>query len=275
MRKIIRSTIDEFPTIANFARTIRDQLDRRDPPRTTPWGFKLAGNDNMASGCFEVVETQVVRRLLQDVDVLINIGANIGYYCCHALCLGKPVIAVEPIPRNLYYLMNNLRINGWANHAEVFPVALSSEPGILEMYGGQTGASLIKGWANIPESYVTLVPVLTLDRILHETADGIRTLILVDIEGAELGLLHGASRTLALQPSPIWMMEISSVEHQPTGVAFNPNFKKTFEVFFDNGYTAKMADEKMSEFQMDDINHYVNNKETLGTHNFIFKKSKS
>ena len=275
MRKIIRSAIDEFPTIANLARSIRDQLDRRDTARTTPWGFKLAGNVNMASGCFEVVETQVVRRLLQDVDILINIGANIGYYCCHALSLGKPVIAVEPIPRNLYYLMNNLRINGWANHVEVFPVALSAEPGILEMYGGQTGASLIKGWANIPESYVTLVPVLTLDRILHETADGKRALILVDIEGAELGLLHGASRTLARQPSPIWMMEISSVEHQPAGIGFNPNFKKTFEVFFGNGYTAQMADEKMSEFQIDDVNRYVENKGTLAIHNFIFRKPES
>ena len=275
IRKMIRSGIEEFPSVANYLRTTRDLLDRRHRALTTPWGFKLAGNDDMALGRFEVVETQIVRNLLQDVDILINVGANIGYYCCHALSFGIPVIAVEPIPRNLWYLMRNLRTNGWEQHAEVFPVALSSEPGILEMYGAKTGASLIKGWANVPDSYVSLVPVLTLDRILGETVYGKRSLILVDIEGAELSLLHGAIKTLALHPSPLWMMEISSVEHQPVGVQFNPGFKKTFEIFFNSGYSAKTADNKMQEIYMADVNRFVENRESLCTHNYIFTKSSS
>jgi len=47
--------------------------------------------------------------------------------CCHALSLGKRVIAVEPIARNVYYLLKNLRDNGWANQAEVYPVALGQK----------------------------------------------------------------------------------------------------------------------------------------------------
>lgn len=101
-KRLIRAGIDRAPQLALFLRNTRDLLDRRNPPLPTPWGFQLAGHAGMSSGKFEPEETRVVRDCLQDVDVLVNVGANIGYYCCHALSLGKPVIAVEPIARNLF-----------------------------------------------------------------------------------------------------------------------------------------------------------------------------
>ncbi len=36
------------------------------------------------------------------------------------------------------YLLKNLRDNGWANQAEVYPVALGQNTDILEIYGGDT-----------------------------------------------------------------------------------------------------------------------------------------
>lgn len=81
----------------------------------------------MAAGTFEPAETQLVRELLQDADILVNVGANVGYYCCHVLSIGKSVIAVEPIGRNLHYLLRNIHQNRWSAQAEVFPVALSAE----------------------------------------------------------------------------------------------------------------------------------------------------
>ena len=135
-RRLIRLGIHRAPNLALFLRNTRDLLDRRDPPRPTTWGFQLAGNTAMSSGDFEPEETRIIRGLLQDVDILVNVGANIGYYCCHALSLGKPVIAFEPIARNLYYLLQNLRTNGWSDQAAVYPVALGSAAGILEMWGG-------------------------------------------------------------------------------------------------------------------------------------------
>jgi tRNA G37 N-methylase Trm5 len=90
----------------------------------TPWGFKLAGNAAMVQGIFEPAETKLVRNILQNVDILVNVGANIGYYCCHALSMGKQVIAFEPIERNLRYLCKNIKNNGWTG-AEVYPMALA------------------------------------------------------------------------------------------------------------------------------------------------------
>ncbi len=101
MKNTIKSIVERFPAMALFYRNTRDFLDQRHPPRNPPWGFSFAGHDAMADGNFEPDVTKVVRRLLADEDVLVNVGANVGYYCCHALSMGKPVIAVEPNKQKL------------------------------------------------------------------------------------------------------------------------------------------------------------------------------
>ena len=271
LKKLIKSIVEPFPYAAKFLRDLRDLLDRRQPPETTPWGFKLCGDTQMASGKFEPIETDLVRDLLKDADVFVNVGANIGYYCCHALSAGKPCLAVEPISRNIYYLLRNIQINGWEEMAEVFPVAAGSSTSILSIWGGGTGASLIKGWASIPEGYVTQVPVLPLDRIALTAIAGKRALILVDVEGAEYFMLMGAKEILSLSPRPLWMMEITASENQPQGVQINPNFEKTFDVFFDSGYRAFLANGTDIEVTRDDIRAAVQNKRSLNAYNFIFR----
>jgi FkbM family methyltransferase len=271
LKKFLRKLLEYFPATIQFLRNSRDLIDQRAPAKTTPWGFTLAGHDGMAAGTFEPEETALVRKLLQEADVFINVGANVGYYCCHALSLGKPVIAVEPIARNLHYLLANIRNNGWTGRAEVFPVALGEKADILQMWGGGTGASLVKGWASTPESYVTQVPILSLDRVLGDAINGKRALILVDIEGAELMMLQGAAQTLRNEPRPIWIMEVSTTEHQPAGTSMNPNFAKTFDMFFDQGYRAFTADIESQEIRKVDIDNVLAHVVRLGTHNFIFR----
>lgn len=272
IRNLIKSIVERFPALALFYRNTRDLLDQRHPSRKTPWGFRFSGHDDMAAGNFEPEETKVVRRLMADVDVLVNIGANVGYYCCHALSMGKPVIAVEPNTRNLHYLLKNIQNNGWANQAEVFPVALGTGADILQMWGGGTGASLVKGWAGIPESYVTQVPILSLDRVLGNTLRGKKALILVDIEGAEFMMLQGSKQALVNEPRPIWLMEISSTEHQPAGTTMNPSFAKTFELFFAQGYRTFTADEAALEITPEIVQKVVAGSGKLETHNFVFIK---
>ncbi len=269
----IRSIIERIPALAIFYRNMRDLLDQRKAPSRTSWGFSFAGHDAMAQGSFEPQETKEVLSLLAEAEVFVNIGANVGYYCCHALKMGKPVIAVEPNIRNLHYLLKNIHNNGWAKLAEVFPVAMGSGADILKMWGSGTGASLVKGWAGIPESYVTQVPILSLDRVLGNSLCDKKALILVDIEGAEFMMLQGAMQALINEPRPIWMMEISSIEHQPAGISMNPDFAKTFELFFSKGYRAFTADEERMEITRDVVAQVAKGQQKIGTHNFLFKAS--
>jgi len=268
---IIKPIVEHFPKIARIYRSLRDQLDIMEEPKLTPWGFKLAGNLAMTEGIFEPLETELVRKILKDVDVLVNVGANVGYYCCHALSMGKSVIAFEPIERNLQLLCKNIKANGWEN-AEIFPVALSNKIEILEIYGGKTGASLVKGWAGILESYKVLVPSLTMDVVLHNRLQGIKSLILVDIEGAEKLMLEGATKILTNDPPPIWVVEITSKELQPLGVKINPNFKITFDIFFQHGYQAFDLEQSMSPMTKELVEKIFTGKVNFNSNNFLFSK---
>lgn len=271
IKRVLRAPLMALLAVIQLLRDVRDLLDRRASAKVTPWGFALAGHESMATGTFEPDETAIVRKLLEEVDVLVNVGANVGYYCCHSLSLGKPVIAIEPIARNLHYLLANIRNNGWSSRAEIFPVAVGSGASILDMWGGGTGASLVKGWAAIPETYVTQVPVLTLDRILGETLQGRRALILVDVEGAEYMVLQGAVNVLDNDPKPIWMMEITVMEHQPEEVKVNPKLVDTFDIFYRAGYRAFSADSAEVEITCEEVLEASRGGDRLRTHNFVFK----
>lgn len=266
----LRPLVERFPRIASIYRGMRDQLAVMEEPIATPWDFSLAGNATMAEGSFEPEETELIRTILKDVDVLINVGANVGYYCCHALSMGKAVIAFKPIHRNLRYLCANIKTNGWS--CEIYPIALSNGVGVLEIFGGGTGASLVKGWAGIPESYVTLVPYSTMDLVLGTRLKGKKVLVVMDVEGAEKWVLEGSSKMLANDPKPIWLVEIVTKDHQPLGVEMNPNFTSTFQMFFKNGYQAFEADQYMHPITMDDVDLVARGNLKFDFHNFLFRE---
>jgi FkbM family methyltransferase len=266
-----RPIVERFPVIAMGYRHMRDNKRIRDDATETPMGFKLIGNSVMETGVFEQEETKIVTRVLEKVDIVINIGANIGYYCCLSLQREKQVVAFEPIVSNLRYLYHNVRANHWQDRIEVFPIALSNRVGIIEIFGGGTSASLVKGWAGTPEEYVQCVPTSTLDTVLGRRFDGRRCLVIVDIEGAEKFMLEGAKLLLSQEPKPIWMVEIAVSEHQPNGIAINPHLLSTFQIFWRMGYEAWTVDKRLHLVHPDEVESTVKSgKDRLLAHNFLF-----
>jgi len=270
---LMKPLVERFPLIADLYRSLQYKRILKKPPTLTSWGFKLAGNPSMEQGTFEPVETKVIRNILDEIDVLVNVGANIGYYCCHALSMDKSVIAFEPIQQNLRFLSQNIKSNNWSG-VEIYPIALSNEIGILEIYGGGTGASIIKGWAGTPNNYVRLVPSSTMDVVLGTRLQEKKVLILIDVEGAEKAVLEGANKMLAMEPKPIWLVEIMANEHQPDGVAMNPDFKSIFQLFFQKGYQAFSVDGDMGLVTMDQVELILEGNLKPTTHNYIFCESK-
>jgi FkbM family methyltransferase len=266
-----KPVVERIPWLAAFYRQIRDNRLYTGEPQMTPMGFKLIGNREMERGEFERHERQLVELLLDAAEVVINVGANIGYYCCTASQRGKHVVAFEPMPANLFHLYRNIQANGWEQQIEVFPLALADHVGLVEIFGGGTGASLIRGWAGTPESRVTTVPVSTLDHVLGHRFSNQRCLLIVDIEGAEGALLRGASSYLEREPKPIWMVEISITEHQPRGVLLNPHLMETFQGFWSRGYRSYAIGPRLRPVRESDIETIVATEvDHLGSHSFLF-----
>ena len=268
---LVKPVAERFPRVATTYRLLRDSRRLPGDARPTPRGFEFIGNRSMEQGTYESDVARIVTKCLKRVDVFINIGANIGYYCCIALSNAKHTIAFEPIELNLRYLYKNIRANNWQNDIEVFPLALSNTVGLTEIYGGSTGASLIKGWAGTPEHYVRLVPTSTLDTVIGGRLSGKRCLILADIEGGEQSMLQGAGRMLSSEPKPIWLLEVSVAEAKYGGLEVNPNLLATFDIFRENGYeawTVNSHPRPVSSKELDDIAETGH--DTLRTHNFLF-----
>jgi FkbM family methyltransferase len=224
----------------------------------------------MEAGTFEQEEVKLVRTLLPSVDLVVNVGANAGYYVCLCAQHGTPVVAFEPLPLNLRLLYRNLAANGWLDRAEILPLALADRIGVADLFGSQTGASLVAGWAGTTTVLHTPVPLNTLDAMIGHRLAGRQTLILVDIEGAELGMLRGAVGVLRQQPRPWWLVEICVDENQPGGRTINPHLSETFQLFWDLGYRTVTADDARREITPTEVKATIAaGRNTLGHHNFL------
>jgi FkbM family methyltransferase len=198
---------------------------------------------------------------------MVDVGANFGHYTCLASTRGIPVVAIEPLPSNLRVLYQNIRDNRLRD-VQVHPVAVGAEPGLLTLFGSGTGASLIEGWAGA--SRQTVVPVHTLDSILTGgELLGRRLLIKMDVEGAELAVLSGATRTLAAEAT--WMLEVNYEHHHPSGR--NPDFAEIFERFWASGYTAT-ALEGGRKVTREDVSRWLRqDARDFGGHNYGFART--
>jgi len=265
----LKPYVERYPALAFAYRTLRDAWAfQRQRPQVTPYSFKLMGNRAMQTGTFEPEEAALIKHLLDSADVFVDVGANIGFYTCLARSSGKYTVAVEPLAQNLNYLYANLNENGWSD-VEVYPVALGSQPGIATLYGASTGASLVCGWAGASPLLRRTVPVSTLDILLGARFVGKRLIIKIDVEGAEYAVLEGAGNTLAMSPRSMWLVEICLSEHHPAGL--NPNYARTFELFWQNGYEARTADRESRVVSPADVERWVSARTCDFGYNYVFK----
>jgi FkbM family methyltransferase len=256
------------PRLTNRYRVWRDKRATFAEPAMTPFGFRFAGSRAMAEGTFENDEVGVFLRYLDKASVCVDIGANIGLYTCLAASRAKHVVAIEPLSRNLALLYKNILTNQFVG-VEVFPVGLSSKSGIERIFGSGTGASLVAGWANsLPDSH-DFIACSTLDFILNKRFEGEQLLIKMDVEGFELAVLGGALHTLTMIPKPVWVAEVCLNDNFPGGC--NDKFYETFEIFWSQGYEARVADAEERIVEERDVARWVQQGRTdFGSFNYIF-----
>lgn len=223
----------------------------------------------MARTDFEAKEAQTFLRQCETHDIVLDIGANVGFYSCLAASRGKRVLAFEPAPRNLNFLYCNLWSNGFSS-VEVFPVGLGPKPGLMPIYGYGGITSFVPGWAQAHKNGSHFAPVAMLDFLVSGKFTGQRVLIKMDVEGFELDVLAGALETLSRKPKPTWMVEILlAASFIPGGIS--NSFAETFDLFWSHGYRCTALDVNEMEVTADHIERWVRDGAVEGNiHNFLF-----
>lgn len=263
----IKRQVYGFPLMAAYRDfRVRHLADRH---RSHPLGFSFAGADAFFRPEWEASERKIAVAEMGRAAVFIDIGANQGVYTCLACSKGLDVVAIEPERGNLRFLLRNLEVNGFA--AEVHQVALSSRPGVARLFGDGDTASVMPGWAETARRFVDLVPSNTIDNLIADRWPGERMFIKIDVEGAELDVLHGAGRLIARDPKPSWLIETFPFRYDAARSA-NPGFVAVFEMMFAAGYDCRRVDNG-ERVLITDVQSWIGSElspESLGGLNFLF-----
>ncbi len=241
----------------------------------TDYGFQFAGNPTYLQQTWEPNERQIVSVLLPTIDVFIDVGANQGFYSCLAAHAGKDVAAVEPESSNLKFLKSNVARNGF-NNVEIYPLAMSDKPGVLQLYGDGDTASLVSGWLGTSSAFCQAVPTNSLDNLFADRWAGKRLFIKIDVEGFEEAVISGANALIAREPTPIWLIETFPEMLDGSGRQ-NPGFMSTFKTLLSSGYRAVLVDKAQMPVSFDVVKTWYADPSTrgLGGSNFLLFQDRS
>ena len=249
----------------------RQRLYARDlnkPCFSHPDGFIFSGGDKvMAKGAHEPFQSDLVRKILKEVQLFANIGAHHGYYSCLALSLNTDTVAYEPEKTNILILEKHINANDFNNQFTLHPCAVGSQSGELILYGGGDTGSLLSNFNSIKYQQQT-VAVVTLDDTLSLGKK--KALCLIDVEGFEHEVLKGASRILSNKIKPYWIMEVLRTNMQGD---FNTEFENVFGLMQSHGYCAWAIDESANQlvpFTSDAVLKVKNGELKTNVSNFLF-----
>ena len=175
--------------------------------------------------------------LLEGCERFIDVGANVGFYVFHAnrSLHGAEIVAIEANPvlrRALEETWEHARTDSEnGNRFKVESCAIWDEPGSIEFYVTRNLDDSSAFSTRIAEATKTAVPTRELDAFYQPLK---KTLIKMDIEGAEYRALKSARRFLGCGHAEFF------VELHPFGDAAIRKYPlQVCNLFFRNGFACK------------------------------------
>lgn len=166
---------------------------------------------------YEPYETQLILRQTRPGDVVVDVGANIGYYTVIlADKVGKTgkVYAFEPDKTNFEILKQNIEVNNLKN-VELINAAVGSKVGKLKLHKSKENLGDHKlyktplGSAASPLDEGETVKIIKLDDYIKEPIN----LMKVDTQGWEPEVIEGAKNIIS-KHKPIMFIEYSPASYK-------------------------------------------------------------
>ncbi len=172
---------------------------------------KGISRDLILAGTREPTHTKLMQDVLKPGDVVVDIGANIGYYALmEARAVGKAgqVYAIEPVPANMAMLKRNIKLNGYKN-IKTFALAIGggNKKEYIYLATKSNLSTLTKNESDKMDLRIkdkVPVQVVTLDTFLKDKK--FPDVIRMDVEGYETEIIKGMKSILTrLRPLKIFM----------------------------------------------------------------------
>jgi FkbM family methyltransferase len=166
------------------------------------WWIVAAGHYGCWLGSYEYEKRRLFEAEVNRGHTVYDLGAHAGYYTLLASVLVGPegkVFAFEPLPQNLFYLKEHMRINRLKN-VTVIEAAVSDHNGRVRFGEGPDRYT-----GKIAPDGSIVVQAVSLDSYVSEHGLPAPDLIKMDVEGAELAALTGAKSLLARHHPKIFL----------------------------------------------------------------------
>ncbi len=147
----------------------------------------------------EKFSTDFLKTILQKNEIIVDIGANIGYYALleSQLASNGRVFAVEPVPENSNLLDVNIKLNECKN-IDVYKMAIGDFSGKSKMYvyDKRNRCSFVEDLSGKIINEIE-VQIMTLDQFVEFYVNQNPTFIRMDLEGYEFQVIKGAHNILS------------------------------------------------------------------------------
>ncbi len=200
----------------------------------------------------ECFTTDFLKKVIKKDDIIIDIGANIGYYVLLEAKLASKgkIYAIEPIPKNNDLLKRNIKLNNYKN-VFVFKCALGNKQGkgTMNICNKSNWSSFTKN-PNVKIIKEINVPITTLDRFVEKNLHKPPTLVRMDVEGYEYQIIKGMLKTLNKNIPLKLLIEL----HPPwLNLMSRKNMEELIDILKSKGFKIKGIFSEVSPFNYKDI----------------------
>jgi len=204
------------------------------PLKDKKWYFRRGTSLWIPLGSYEDETAAWLQKKIQNNSIFLDVGANLGYFSLLAsyhISLGK-IIAFEPVDKNLEILNKNMKLNNVEN-VEVISKAVADSEGTGRFAVESNGANshfedIVLTHAQMKKEKTVEVEITTLDTFCTRN-EIMPDVIKIDVEGAEVKVLNGATKLLKAKKTN-WLVSIHSAKLQ----------EDTLRIFEEFGYKTKL-----------------------------------
>lgn len=173
--------------------------------------YASAAAYGILTGGYEPMVQEAMRRVIRPGAVVLDIGANVGLMSLVAARLTGPggqVIALEPQLDAVRALEAHARLNGFGM-VRAIQAAAGARSGTMQMVVTADPAWTIMGSVGDHPDAVRreTVRVVTVDELVADGESPPPSVVKIDVEGSELDVLAGMSRTLS-EHRPVLIAEM-------------------------------------------------------------------
>jgi FkbM family methyltransferase len=148
----------------------------------------VVSNNINEFGSFAPTETVIFKTILKgrcnlsNPELVIDIGANLGYFSTYAAKMGCKVHAYEPVPSPRRFININAKVNQVSARIEMFPFAVSDVKTTIKIWVHEDdlGVSKVRSDGNLEVETAIITDIVKQDALI----------VKVDVEGHEMMALH-------------------------------------------------------------------------------------